>query len=415
MKIINTGNLITTLLFSAMLIGGACTKKTNPEANSSVAPSTTTTITTPTQQPITEQQLQGIKKSETDFAFASYAKIKTDGNFVYSPYSLWGTLTMAYAGANGVTKTQMAKVLGLDANDPTIHAGIGALEQNLKASGLGNDGFKLKIVNDLWAKKGTHFFEQFLETLRVNYGARPNELVSVSAVNDHVKKATDGKINDLIPEQDIAYIDLIQTNAIYLKGKWLSKFDKVNTRLEEFTSPNGVVKVDMMNNVGTFRIALAKEYDAVEMPYIGDKFAMLAILPKGKLEELERTLSTDFLKQVRKDLLAQEIRLAFPKFTIESSSKPLPALGAMGMQSLSFSLISKDMSLTLGQIYHKAFIEVDEEGTTAAAATAVIMDWESSRPEPVTIKFNRPFVTLIWHKESGAVLFMSRVTNPKPS
>lgn len=362
--------------------------------------------------------------SETDFAFATYSKMKKAGNFFFSPYSLWEALAMTYAGANGATKTQMARALQLSAGDGNIHSDVHQLEQRFRESGIQSDGFTLRIVNGFWAEQSYKFLDPFTETLQDYYGVEVHPLdfrmqaePGRQAINSSVQQATNDKIKDLLPRGSVnSLTKLVLTNAIYLKGKWSNAFDKEKTRPEDFESDQGVVQAQMMRKLDKYRIAATDDYIAVEMPYVGDKFAMVAILPKNELSTLEARLSSQLLQEIRGGLQEQKIALSFPKFKVESSSEPVEALKKMGMRdaftdNADFSLMDGTRELFISDVLHKAFIQVDEEGTEAAAATAVVIQTRSMVMVK-EVKFNRPFLSLIWHRETGAVLFMGRVTNP---
>ncbi len=396
-------------------------------------------------------------KGATDFAFSMYAKLKGDGNFFYSPYSLWEALAMTYAGANADTKTQMAKALNFGTSEPFIHSAIHTLNRTFHESGIDSADFRLSISNALWGQEGHKFLDPFLSTLkdshdsdlrRVDFKNHTDE--ARVRINDWAKKATEGQIKEIIPSGILsADTRLVLTNAIYLKGKWKNPFDKTATQPADFQispghDPNrcdkpgvcteiGVisphyVKADMMQTTAKFRYAETDEYSAVEMPYVGDKFAMLAILPKRPkvdtrvpheinplgMVELEQKLSHDYLQRIKGSLKEDEIYLQFPKFTIRTNSNPKNALKEMGMTNAfsdkgDFSLMTGARDLFVSNVLHEAFILVDEEGTEAAAATGVVGAM-SAMPG---IRFDRPFICLIWDKESGTVLFMGRMFNPR--
>lgn len=429
---------------------------------------TTCARTEPKPQPLkveaTPEQRALAVKSEMDFAFLAYAKLRLPGreNFFYSPYSLWEALAMTYAGSSAETKTQMAKALQFGASEPTIHAAIKSMNLKFHESGIDGPGFQLKIANTLWGQEGFKFLDPFLTSLKDNYGAElrfvdfmNNAEGARLNINGWVEKATEQRIKDIIfPGALSKDTRLVLTNAIYLKGKWINAFKKADTHPEQFQITEGFdpnkcnadgvcteigfigpnyISADMMKTTANFRVAETDEYTAVEMPYVGNKFAMLAILPKRPpdvgppgpslrigLDELEKKLSGDYLQRIKGGLKEGDVALSFPKFKIESESDPVKALKALGMEDAfdsraDFSLMKGDTKLYLSDVLHKALVLVDEEGTEAAAATAVIVGELSTsiKPEVKVIEFNRPFVCLIWDKETGAIFFLGHVTNPK--
>jgi len=396
-------------------------------------------------------------KGATDFAFSMYGKLKGEGNFFYSPYSLWEALAMTYAGANADTKTQMAKALNFGTSEPFIHSAIHTLNRTFHKNGIDSADFRLNIANALWGQEGHKFLDLFLSTLKDSYDSDMRRVdfknhteEARASINDWARKATEGRIKEIVPSGTLnPSTRLVLTNAIYLKGKWKNPFKKTDTHPVDFQISQGhdpnrcnapgvcteiailqprYVKADMMSTTAKFLYAETDDYSAVEMPYVGDKFAMLAILPKRPsvdtkvphvvdpmgIDELESKLSNDYLQSIKGKLKEEEIYLQFPKFTIRTSSNANKALKEMGMtnafsETADFSLMTGASDFFISNVLHDTFVLVDEEGTEAAAATAVVAEM-SVKP---SVRFNRPFLCVIWHKESGTILFMGRVFNPK--
>jgi len=338
---------------------------------------------------------------------------------------------MTCAGASGDTKTQMATALQFDPNNAGIHAAIKDMNAQLRASGLESDTFKLKIDNSLWIDTSFKLNDDFMNTVKTNYSAEINSSnfsgqpeVERIRINDSVAKSTENLIKDLIPRSGInAFTQAVLVNAIYLKGKWTHPFKKEKTHPQDFKTGITTVQAEMMHTDGNFKMAETKDYTAVEMSYVGDKFALLAILPSGDVNSLENSLSADLLKSIRESLKGTQIDLAFPKFEIKHKEEMRPLLENLGIKD-AFDRDRADFThmgtinpgagrLKIDEVIHDARIIVDEEGTEAAAATAATMMGTSmAQPEKKKITFDRPFVYLLWHKETGTVLFLGRVMNP---
>jgi len=380
--------------------------------------------------PISLEKMQSAADAERDFSTTIYPLLKGDNNFIYSPYSLWSALSMTCAGANGNTKTEMATALRLNASDPSVHEAIGALNEVLKKkSGIEDEGFRLNIKNDLWLEKSYQLKDSFLATTKANYDAKASLLDfkndaegSRVTINSSIEKDTEGKIKDLIPEGVLTPVTrLVLTNAIYLKAKWFHSFKHSSTYSQDFNIGTSIIKTDMMHNTETFRVADDANYTAVEMPYLSSEFALVALLPKNDLKVLESTFTGAMFKKLRDIFKSERIELAFPKFKVESTMALNPALESSGMKDAfdekkaDFSMMTEKNDLFISQVLQKAFIQVDEEGTEAAAATAVIMVEKSmASPEQLRrITFDKPFAYAIWHVPTSTVLFMGRLTNPK--
>ena len=364
------------------------------------------------------------------FAFDLYQRLRQegDGNLFYSPASISLALAMTYAGARGETEEQMAATMHYTLPQEQLHPAFNALDTALTSYDEA-DAFQLNIANAIWGQNGYKFLPTFLDTLAENYGAGLRTLDFVKeteaarkTINDWVSDQTEEKIQDLIPQGVLNdAVRLVLTNAIYFNGKWALPFEKKDTHDEPFTLLDGsTVSVPMMSQTKTFKYAEGDGYQAVELPYRDSDMAMLFVLPEaGRFEEIEAAFSAESVTDITEGLTFQLVNLYVPKFTFESEFNLSETLIQMGMPAAfgnaDFSGMTGDRDLFISDVLHKAFVAVDEEGTEAAAATAVIMELGAALdPEqPVLMKLDHPFLFLIRDNSSGTVLFIGRILNPE--
>jgi serpin B len=340
---------------------------------------------------------------------------------------------MTYAGARGVTAEEMAKVLHVP-NDALAHAGFGALLRELDELGK-TKGCKLSTANALWGARGEEFLPGFLKLVKDNYGGGLERLDFAGApeesrktINAWVEKKTEQKIKDLLIEGDIKPVTvLVLTNAIYFKGDWEVQFDKKLTVEGVFRHRPGdeiwdhlPPLVPMMKRTGSVPYLKGDGFQAVELPYVGKSLSMVVFLPDQVegLPAFEKSLAPDRLAGWLKGFDEEHVVLTLPKFTMTVRCGELAeTLAEMGMPSAfgpdaDFSGINGKKDLFISKVIHKAFVDVNEEGTEAAAATAVIM-MKSAVRRVVEFRADHPFVFLIRDNVSGSILFMGRVVNPK--
>ncbi len=367
----------------------------------------------------------------TAFACDFYRAVRgTEGNLFYSPYSLSVALAMLYAGSCGVTESEMSDTMHFTLPQARLHPAFNALALALESRGQGaqgadGQGFRLNIANAIWGQTGYSFQNAYLDCLAESYDAGmrlldfraapdPSRLV----INDWVSTETEGKIEDLIPPGAITdYTRLVLTNAIYFNAAWISPFSEKLTHDGSFQLLNGsVVTVRLMMQDGSFGYSHGPGYTAVELPYDGQELSMVIVMPEaGQLETFQAALDAPALATILGAIAPTHIQLTMPKFRFESSFALVPTLRAMGMHDV-FTPFVADLSgidgtrdLFVTDVLHKAYIGVNEAGTEAAAATAVIIGVTSVPPQ-VTI--DRPFLFLIRDIATGAILFVGRVTNP---
>ncbi len=391
---------------------------------------------------VSDENLADLVGGNSEFAFDLYQNLKSeDGNLFYSPYSISVALAMIYAGARGETERQMADTLHYLLRQEGLHPAFNALDMELVSPGEGargkdDGGFKLNVVNALWGQDGCGFAPAFLDTLAQSYGAgvRPMHFLGLpeesrTTINDWVSDQTEKRIQDLIPEGVIGRDTImVLTNAIYFKAAWLIKFSDHNTRDLQFHLIDGSdVTVPMMSQSETLGYASGEGYQAVELLYEGGDLSMTVLLPdEGLFREFEESLTADMVGSVVGEIERKLVSITMPKFEFESAFRLADTLEAMGMQDV-FDQRNADLSGMgisgcpggggnpfVSAVVHKAFVLVEEEGTEAAAATAVVVR-ETSGPAgpPIEMTLDRPFLFLIRDRATEAILFVGRVENPK--
>src|SRR4051812_6471844 len=364
------------------------------------------------------------------FAIDLYRRLaSTPGNLVLSPYSIAVALAMTRAGANGETARQIDAVLRASvAGD--LDAGHNAIDQAIaKRPGkykIGDQTYELELAtaNRLWGQKGFSFEPAFLDRLATAYGAgmqivdyKTAAEPSRRTINDWVAPRTKDRIKALTPEGVIdAQTRLVLTNAIYLKASWLMRFDDATSA--PFTRLDGSrVDAQLMHQFETLRYGTGDGYQLVAMPYAGG-LSMIAIVPDAsRFAAVEGALDPAKLRAAIDAMKPRGVNLSLPKFTFRYAARLKDPLAAMGMpiafsDAADFSAMTKQEALTIAEVLHQAFIAVDEKGTEAAAATAVVMRLTSAPAAPVELNVDRPFLFAIQDDETGALLFMGRVTDP---
>jgi serpin B len=367
------------------------------------------------------------------FALDIYQTLRSQsGNLILSPFSISLALAMTYAGARDVTESQMASVLHFDLPQGGLHPAFNALDQDLASRGESasdeEEPLQLNIANAVWAEQTYPFLQEFLDLIASNYGAGIqladfiNQFESIrKEINDWVYDETQEKIKDLIPDGALnADTRMVLVNAIYFKADWLSQFDASDTYDTPFHLLDGTDVTAKMMNQGMFVPYYPGDgYQAVELPYAGETAAMTVIVPdEGNFEAVESSLNPDLLDETWNGLQQSSVMLSLPKFTYESEFNLSDTLTSMGMVDAfnpgiaDFSGMTNEDDLFISDVIHKAFVAVDEEGTEAAAATAVIIEAASAPIFDVTLTIDRPFIFIIHDKPSGQILFIGRVLNP---
>jgi len=388
----------------------------------------------------------------TEFAFDLYQAVRArEGNLLYSPYSVSLALAMAYAGARGTTEEEMAEVLHFTLPQEDFHPALQTLSLTV-ASRSADPKIQLTIANSPWVQTGYSFLPTFLDLLAANYNAAPRHVdflgapgEACDAVNEWVSRETEGKIQNLLDPAAIKPLtQLILANAVYFKADWLHPFSTAATRDGPFYLLDGSeIMVPLMEQEENFRYTSGEGYQAIELPYISENMSMVILiskeaaersdpwlpspplpLPSGPIdplhfEEFERSLNAERFASIVTDLRLTTVHLIMPKFTYESSFNLKGTLAGMGMPGAftgyvaDFSGMDGTRLLCISDVVHKAFVAVDEKGTEAAAATALPVATIDLPPEPVQLTIDCPFIFGIRDVETGAILFVGRVLDPR--
>lgn len=388
----------------------------------------------PTTDPdVSDEVLAELAAGNAAFATDLYRELaeEDDESLFFSPYSISAALAMTYAGAEGDTAAEMEDVLHYTLGDDTHEAFAGMAhalaereetEDDLEGDEV--DAFILRVVNALWGREGYPWREEFLETLEDHYGAGLREADfegdpdgERERINAWVADATEDRIDELLPPGSIpANTVFVITNAIYFLASWLSEFDPDDTENEPFTALEGEeTTVPMMHQHLEAGYAELDDVRALELQYVGEEVSMVLMLPdEGTFEAFEASLDADRLFTIFDELSRAEGDVALPRFEIESEVRLSDVLTEMGMErpfgDADFGgMVENGGGIWIDEIYHDAFVSVDEEGTEAAAATAVV-GVDSAPPNWGELRFDRPFVFCIRDRPTDSVLFLGRVT-----
>lgn len=379
--------------------------------------------------------------ADNRFAFEMYARLAQEagrsGNLFFSPYSVSSALAITYEGAKGSTADEIRSVLHFPGNDTVLREDFSAMNAGINS---GDPAYTLRTANALWAEKTAPLLPAFTTVAEQFYGARVTNLdfagspeESRLTINAWVENKTEDRIKDLIPAGVIDPMTrLVITNAIYFHGDWVKQFDRNETTDAGFRTATGTtVNVPMMQRTGkeaVYRYAENEDLQMLVLPYnhtTGQQLSMVVLLPRDdNLTAAESALSTETLSALEQSARSRQVMVYFPKFTLKTKyNKLAETLAAMGMPTAfgpaaDFSGMNGKHDLFISDVIHQAFVDVNEEGTEAAAATAVIFKTASAQvsAEPVPVfKADHPFVFFIQDDETGAILFMGRVTDPTAS
>ncbi|MFZ4522111.1 MAG: serpin family protein [Bacteroidales bacterium] len=378
------------------------------------------------------QNSSAIVEGNNQFAFRFFREMsKTSGeNQFYSPFSISTALAMTYAGARHETENQMGKIMGFQSG-PGFHKGFRQLLNNLDKGMKGS--IKLTIANGLWAQKDYKFLESNFDLVKTYYHAElksvdftdtPERAKTLGEINSWVEEKTNGKIQDILAPGDLTnFTRLVLVNAIYFYGEWAQPFMKEATVVKPFSTPDGTqTNVPFMNRHGLLQYYEDSDFQAISIPYKDNKASMVIFLPvidAGK-PFVEKPFDYKYYQQIVESLKADQVNLSLPKFQTTCKSHLKNALTSMGMPlafspQADFSGMTGGNDLCISEVIHEAFIRTDEQGTEAAAATAVIMALTaapSSRKVKV-FKADHPFIFCITDNTTGSILFMGRIVKPE--
>ncbi len=362
-------------------------------------------------------QVTPIVRGNNEFSIELYKKLfVTKSNVFVSPYSISAALAMTYAGAKGETEKQMSNVLHFDLNQINTHKGFSDLNKSLESLNNGST-VKLAIANALW-KSGVKLNDDYLDITNKYYNAAIYPLRGAGPINEWADKNTFGKIKEIVTESDVMGAKLVLTNAIYFKGEWLTQFKEDQTRDGKFTPVDGIpVTARMMHMKNDVKYFEDEKNQVIELPYKDETMSMTFILPKmnSSISELSGSITPKMISDYDLKMVKSEVDVFIPKFSFTSEFHLAEALISMGMKN-AFSPIADfsgicSCGLNISDVIHKAFIEINEKGSEAAAVTAIIMKTTSKERELV-FNANRPFMILIKDKGTGSILFMGSIVNP---
>jgi len=368
-----------------------------------------------------------------------------NSNALLSPYSIQTAMAMAYAGADGDTRTQMAKVLHYPQDEHALHQSFATLQESL-AQGVKDsaelrktmregDPIVLTVANRLFGQQGYEFRQPFLDVVKGSYSAPLETMDFVNnsekergKINDWVEKQTHKRILDLIPPGGLDRdTRIVLVNAIYMKAPWSNTFDAGKTKPRPFhVNGRDSLNVPTMFRKGEMGYAKREGYQVISVPYLGGGLQFLVLLPDTKdgLPALEAKLTPEILQSCSK-LDSRELELYLPKFKLEpplfKMGKVLRSLGMTGAfdkpeGTANFDRMAPrkpDDYLRISEVFHKTFLALDEKGTEAAAATGSSALYAIDAGEPVEVHVDRPFLFAIQNARSNACLFMGRVTDPR--
>jgi len=348
----------------------------------------------------------------------------TEGNLFFSPLSISIALSMTYAGARDETAAVMQQVLHLSSDPSAVHEGNCVLQEMLENHLVATG--QLELANSLWPGRHEKLLESFVETLQKNYGAecRPLDYASDPAaaakvINQWVAEKTHDRIVDLLQPGDITPdMRLVLVNAISFEGKWVHAFDPERTYPTRFNLADGsFVEVPGMTQSADFSFAQLPGVSVVELPFAGGNTSMVFAVPDAVdgLAKLEAQLTPAVIDQWLAALRTSELHLTLPRFEMGERVDLAQVLSGMGMaeafgREADFSGMTGDRGLFIDRVIHQAMLKVHEEGAEAAAATAVMMKRASISP---SLRVDRPFLFMIRHNETGSILFLGRLVDPR--
>ena len=384
-----------------------------------------------------EQSTAELVRGNNAFALDLYSHIgESEGNRFISPFSISCALAMTRAGARGETAEQIDKALHFNLPTGELHSAFRHLIDDLHHQNGTATGpkpavpFELFTANALWTQSGERILPEFQKLIESSYegGHYPVDFqqspgAALQHINHWVEEQTKGKIKDLLKPQNVdARTVLILTNAIYFKALWASPFLAQLTKPDDFhASASEKVRVDMMHQAGRFRYVEDGAAQTLELPYQGGDLAMVIVLPRSKdgLTQLEGSLSLSKLEGSLKTLASRRVEISLPRFKLTAECELKGALSALGMpvafdpSHADFSGMTGKRELAISAVVHKAFVEVDEKGTEAAAATGVAMARMSAvMTSPPVFRADHPFLFLIRDNRNGSILFMGRLVRP---
>jgi serpin B len=387
------------------------------------------TLARDTNPQVPDADLTAVVAGNTDFALKAFPLLDPSGseNTVFSPYSMTQAFALTAPGARGNTLSGIEQAMSFTLPQDRLNKAFNKLDLLITSetassiTSLGQFPI-LRNANAVWGQKGFTILPTYLDTLAINYGAGLHLVDFINetedartTINTWVADQTNNRIQGLIPQGGVtAATRFVLTNALWFKAYWQTQFSGVGTTNRSFFNHDGSSSsVSFMANWFSFPYAKIDYCQAVDLPYTGDKFSMLVIMPDpGTFDAFMSTLTPTVLGDIVDHLAPQEMTLNLPKFTINYTSKMVPILESFGMTD-AFSLPPADFSgidgnrdLVLTGVYHMAFINVNEQGTEAAAASAVV---GATGVPSLVLTIDHPYIFIIREKQTGLILFMGKV------
>ncbi|XP_035222889.1 serpin B6-like [Stegodyphus dumicola] len=370
-------------------------------------------------------ELSSLTQANNYLAVNLYKLLAKDGeNIFFSPFSLSTALAMLFCAARNETSLEIRRVLGYEIANITDVSLVSAFQQLLSALEKTPDDYVISFANSLLSQKNFAIKDDYKLTLKETFKALMMEADFVSEsekivnhINEWVKSKTNNMISQLLDSLDLSTV-LIILNAVYFKGTWLNQFKKRLTRIQSFYSKgikNNAKQVNMMHLTESFLYLEKESFRALLLPYKGEELAMLVLLPNSinGLEELENQLSSNFIQDIKREMCKRKVKVAFPKFQLNYTKSMKESFQSLGLERVfkdcaDLSGMSDSKQLKVSEIIHKAVVVVNEEGTEAAAATAVAINCYSLSFDPQFI-VDHPFTFVIYNTISNLIMFMGRV------
>jgi serpin B len=373
---------------------------------------------------VTPENIISVTAANNRLALDLYRRLREkEGNIFFSPWSISSAMAITLEGARGETEREMRTVLNLPGEErrPAFARFYNEINRKEKR-------YELDMANAFWAQKDFHFLDSYFDVIKKYYGGNVENLDFIGdtegsrkTINRWVEGKTKEKIKDLIPQGAIdGQTRLVITNAIYFKGQWIKQFDQKNTQESEFrVTPDKAVKVQMMNlQDAKFKYTEDETVQILELPYAGEELSMLILLPKeDSPDKVESTLVAEKLDEWRVSMKEEQVDVYLPRFKLETKYSLIETFKELGLKQAfdpgqaDFSGMTGRRDLFISKIIHQAFVEVNEEGTEAAAATGVVMTL-TAMPTKKIFMVDHPFIFIIMDRTTGAIFFLGRVANP---
>ena len=366
---------------------------------------------------------QSIAQANNEFAIDFYREISNNTkNQFFSPLSMYTAFSMLYEGARENTAAELQDVFHFE---PDKNIRVNQTSQMISSINRDDPDAVLELANAMWVESGFGLNPAYVDTIRHTYAAHIEQLplaTSTDIINQWASEKTREKIPKVLTPADIPPdVAMVLTNAVYFKGTWVTQFDPENTRNDTFwRDSQNINQTEFMNlSLANFNYTSADGIQILKMPYEGDRLSMLVLLPNSKdgIKDLEEKLSAEKLQEWQENLKPVEIDVKFPKFTMNTDYDLMSELQSMGVKDVfkidiaDLSGISDAPDLFVSKASQKAFVDVNEEGTEAAAVTTTVLHAEEFIPTPSFIA-DHPFLFIIQDNESRTILFMGKMSDP---